>query len=163
MAHGTAQMEYWASSWAAVVITPLVTEGTEEALPLMKLSGSDTSHSCFSWLCITHIAWEANPRGVFNRGYGRIDWCSSLIIWSFQSLSLLAGCLPRCFALEEEKRPQRNPSKSNRYHDPFNTSEFEPYVLSLSACHYKKSPSVCNPDIISCWARSFKTAWHEAQ
>lgn len=138
----------------AVVITSPVTEGTEVALPLMKLWGPDTSYSCSSCHCIIHrpLTREVNPWGVFNRGYGRTDWCSSL----------LAACLPRCFALEGEKRLQRNPSKSNSYHNPFNTPEFECYVLSLPAClpasHYKKPPSVCNPDIISCWARSFKIA-----
>lgn len=158
MTHGTAQMEHWARSWTAVVITSPNTEGTEVALLLMNLSGPDTS--CSSFLCIIHrpLAWEVNLWGVFNRRCGMINWCSSLMICHFQSLSLLAACLPRCFALKGEVRLQRNPSKSNSFHNPLNTPEFQCYVLSLPACHYKKSPSVCNPDIISCWARSFKIA-----
>lgn len=57
----------------AVVITSPVTEGTEVALPLMKLWGPDTSYSCSSCHCIIHrpLTREVNPWGVFNRGYGR--------------------------------------------------------------------------------------------
>lgn len=165
MIHSTAQMEFWTSSWTAVGITSPVTQGTKVALPLMKLSGPDTNHSCSSWLCIIHrpLAWEVNPWGVFNRGYGRIDWSSSPMIWSFWSLSLLAGCLPGILHLKEKKDSKETPQS------PTVIIIFL-ILLNLSVMSFpclpatiKKPPSVCNADIISCWTRSFKIAWHEAQ
>lgn len=129
-------MKHWASSWAIVVITSPATEGTEVALPLMKLTQVLTQvAAAFQCISIIHkpLVREVNPCGVFNRGTGRINWCSSLLILRVQSLSMLTGCLPRCFAHKGERRPQRSPSKPNICHKPFNTHDLECFLLCLPA------------------------------
>lgn len=118
------------------MITSAAAEGTEVALPLMKLSQVPTQvAAALHDIGITHrpLAREVSPWGAFNTGSGRINWCSSLLILSFQILSVLAGCLPRCFALEGERRFQRSPSKPNSCHNPSNTPELECLLVCLPA------------------------------
>lgn len=58
------------------MITSAAAEGTEVALPLMKLSQVPTQvAAALHDIGITHrpFAWEVSPWGAFNRGSGRIN------------------------------------------------------------------------------------------
>lgn len=108
------------------------------------------------------LSWGLSPRGACTRGAGGINWYSPLLNIIFQSLFVLAARLPTCFALEGERSLQKS-SQSPRvviiFLIPLNWSVFSLACLPAAV----KIQSICNPDFISCWARSFKIAWHEAK